>query len=57
MFRYEGKTSIIKRFIDEKYEEILMKTIGVSITHKLIKCSEKLVKFDLFDMSGRDGVI
>lgn len=34
-----------------------MKTIGVAITHKLIKCQDKLVKFDLFDLSGSEEVI
>ena len=33
-----------------------MKTIGVAITHKLVKCQEKLVKFDLFDRSGKERV-
>jgi hypothetical protein len=29
-----------------------MKTIGVAMTHKLSKCQDKLIKFDLFDLSG-----
>ena len=49
---YEGKSSIIRRFIDETFEEILLASIGVTFTHKLITLDGKIIKLSLYDLSG-----
>lgn len=51
-----GKSSIIRRFIDETFEEILLASIGVTFTHKIVTIDGKIIKLNLYDLSGKKAI-
>ncbi len=49
-----GKTSLIRRYVDEKFAESYVSTIGVDITRKSLQVSEKcLVNLGIWDIGGQ----
>ncbi|MHA1820201.1 MAG: GTP-binding protein [Promethearchaeota archaeon] len=49
-----GKTSLIRRFVDNKFIEQYINTLGVDITKKVVKLSEQTeVSFLIWDIGGQ----
>ena len=51
---YVGKTSLINRYINNKFDEQQMSTITGSFLEKTIKYKDKDYSFNLWDTSGRE---
>jgi Ras-related protein Rab-1A len=49
-----GKTSLIRRFAEEKFDTNYLPTLGVDITTKKIKIDNKPVKLILVDTAGQE---
>ena len=49
-----GKTSIMKRYIDQNFEEKYFNTIGVDYEIKNIKILEEYVKLSVWDTAGQE---
>ena len=50
-----GKTSLIRRFVENKFSDDYLTTIGVKISRKLVKLTdlEKQVNFLIWDIEGK----
>lgn len=50
-----GKTSLIRRFVENKFSDDYLTTIGVKISRKLVELSDldKQVKFLIWDIEGK----
>jgi small GTP-binding protein len=48
-----GKTSLMVRYIDNKFEQNYASTIGVNFMTKLIKTNEELIKLIIWDVAGQ----
>ncbi|MHA1673266.1 MAG: GTP-binding protein [Promethearchaeota archaeon] len=49
-----GKTSLIRRYVDEKFADRYISTIGVDITRKSLQMSEKcIVNLGIWDIGGQ----
>lgn len=51
-----GKTSLVKRFVEGKFDETYRTTIGVHIDQKSITCGEELLKLIIWDLEGKDDL-
>lgn len=51
-----GKTSLIKRYVDNIFSEKYQTTIGVKIDKKVVNIEDKTIDLILWDMAGKDGV-
>ena len=49
-----GKSSILRKFIDNKFEETSTSTIGVDFRFKIIKKNEKNINLRIWDPSGQE---
>ena len=49
-----GKTSLIRRFAQNKFEKSYLETLGVDITDKIVSVSNKNLKMVIWDMAGQD---
>ena len=49
-----GKTSIIKRFLNEKFDPNEIQTLDMSYTNKIIKVNEANIKLNLVDTAGQE---
>ena len=50
-----GKTSIIKRFIFNQFDENMLTTLGINVSHKIIKVNNnKEIKLELVDTAGQE---
>jgi len=49
-----GKTSLIRRYCQGKFEASRVATIGVDFQTQLVKLPEKTVKLSIWDMAGQD---
>jgi Ras-related protein Rab-6A len=50
-----GKSSLITRYVDDTFNEITMKTIGVAFKRKEIKLKEKLsIELNIWDFGGEE---
>jgi small GTP-binding protein len=47
-----GKTSLIRRFVDDQFSDTYLSTIGVKISKKMIQLSEELVQGIIWDIEG-----
>lgn len=47
-----GKTSLLTRFVENKFEEDNKATIGVETRHKIINKQEKCIKINFCDTAG-----
>ena len=49
-----GKTSIIQRFIENKYNPFSTSTLGVSSTIKNYEINQKVISYELWDTAGQE---
>jgi small GTP-binding protein len=49
-----GKTSLIRRFCENKFEATRVATIGVDFQTQTVDLPEKTVKLSIWDMAGQD---
>ena len=49
-----GKSNIISRFVDNKFEISTKTTVGVELSVKTFKISDKVVKVNLWDTAGQE---
>lgn len=49
-----GKTSLIRRYCEEKFEQSRVATIGVDFQTKLVEIPSGTVKLSIWDMAGQD---
>jgi small GTP-binding protein len=49
-----GKTSLIRRYCQGKFESSRVATIGVDFQTQIVKLPEKTVKLSIWDMAGQD---
>lgn len=49
-----GKTSLIRRFAQNKFEKSYLETLGVDITDKVVSVDDKNLKFVIWDIAGQD---
>ena len=49
-----GKTSLIRRFCEGKFEEARVATIGVDFQTQIVDLAGKTVKLSIWDMAGQD---
>lgn len=47
-----GKTSLVQKFVHQKFSEIYMTTIGVKIDKKVVDCEGIQVKLMIWDLAG-----
>lgn len=50
-----GKTSLIRRFVENEFSEDYISTIGVRISKKLVTYKSQEVKLLIWDVAGTDG--
>lgn len=50
-----GKTSLIRRFVFNQFDEKYLTTIGVHITRKEIELDKHTVQLMIWDLAGEDG--
>lgn len=51
-----GKTSLVKRFVEGKFDDTYRTTIGVHIDSKSVICDEEQVKLIIWDLEGKDDL-
>lgn len=49
-----GKTSLVKQFVDGKFDETYRTTIGSRIYNKGVSCDEEHIKLIIWDLEGKD---
>lgn len=49
-----GKTSLIRRYCEGKFEQSRVATIGVDFQTKLVQLEQGLVKLSIWDMAGQE---
>ncbi len=49
-----GKTSIIRRFIDNQYKDNYDPSIGVDFCSKNLRCNGKNIKLQIWDSAGQE---
>ena len=49
-----GKTSLVRRYCEGKFEMTRVATIGVDFQTKLVELPERTVKLSIWDMAGQD---
>jgi len=52
-----GKTSLVKRFVEQKFSEKYLTTIGVKIDKKEIVIGDNLVKLMIWDIAGESAAV
>jgi small GTP-binding protein len=50
-----GKTSLIRRWAENKFEKTYLKTLGVDITDKSISYKDKKIKMVVWDLAGQES--
>ena len=49
-----GKSSIITRFVHDKFEDFVSSTIGAAFISKKITIDDKIIKLDFWDTAGQE---
>jgi small GTP-binding protein len=49
-----GKTSLVRRFCEGKFEQTRVATIGVDFQTKVVELPQRTVKLSIWDMAGQD---
>jgi small GTP-binding protein len=49
-----GKTSLVRRFCEGKFEESRILTIGVDFQIKTVQLGEKVIRLSIWDVAGQD---
>lgn len=52
-----GKTSLIRRFVEGKFDEKYLSTIGVNISRKPLQRGEHILNFIIWDLAGGESFI
>lgn len=52
-----GKTSLVRRFVYNKYDETYRTTIGVHIDDKSVTCDKGQVRLIIWDLEGKDDPV
>ncbi len=50
-----GKTSLIRRFVEERFDETYLSTIGVHMSRKRLERNEHLLDFFIWDLAGGEN--
>ncbi len=51
-----GKSSILLRFVDDRFHETFAPTIGVDFRYHSIKLEEKLINLQIWDSTGQESL-
>lgn len=51
-----GKTSLVRQFVDGRFSDKYLSTVGVKIDRKPVRVGNQDVNLLLWDLEGRDGV-
>jgi len=51
-----GKTSLIKRYVEDLFSEKYHTTIGVKVDKKTVKVDDRTVDLILWDLAGKNGI-
>lgn len=51
-----GKTSLVKRFVEGKFDDTYRTTIGVHMDKKSVTCDEGQVNLSIWDLEGKDDL-
>jgi len=51
-----GKTSLVKRYVEIVFSEILLTTVGLKIDKKIVDLGERVVNLILWDVAGEDDI-
>ncbi|MDD5312412.1 MAG: GTP-binding protein [Dehalococcoidia bacterium] len=51
-----GKTSLIKRYVEDMFSEKYHTTIGVKVDKKTVKVDDRTVDLILWDLAGKNGI-
>jgi len=49
-----GKTSLLIRYIDKKYDEDSLPTLGVDLRYKYVTLENKKIRVDIWDTAGQE---
>ena len=52
--QFVGKSSIINRYIDDKFNEKIKPTLGIDFKTKMIQKGENLIKISIYDTAGEE---
>ena len=52
--QFVGKSSIINRYIDDKFNENIKPTLGIDFKTKMIQKGENLIKISIYDTAGEE---
>jgi Gtp-binding protein of the ras superfamily involved in termination of M-phase len=52
---YVGKTSLMVKYVENKFEEDYIQTLGINFMEKIISLRERTVTFTLFDLGGGEN--
>ncbi len=50
-----GKTSLIYRYVENKFREDYKSTLGVNLLQKIIKVEDRLISAQIWDLGGQDS--
>jgi small GTP-binding protein len=51
-----GKTSLVRRFVEGRFDDRYLSTIGVKISRKTVELAEKTWALILWDLAGGNGI-
>ncbi len=51
-----GKTSLVRRYVENMFSEKYQTTIGVKIGKKIVKLEDNEIELVLWDIAGKDGI-
>jgi small GTP-binding protein len=52
-----GKTSLVRRFVDERFDDRYLSTIGVKISRRSLRLAELDFNFLIWDLAGGDDYV
>jgi small GTP-binding protein len=52
-----GKTSLVRRYCEGKFEQSRITTLGVDFQTKVVKIGEKTIKLSIWDVAGQDRFV
>lgn len=52
---YVGKTSLMVKYVENKFEEDYIQTLGINFMEKIIQVKDRTVTFTIFDLGGGEN--
>lgn len=52
---YVGKTSLMVKYVENKFEEDYIQTLGINFMEKIIQVRDRTVTFTIFDLGGGEN--